>query len=184
MIPDVCIIGLGNPGDAYASSRHNLGFMTLDALAQTWNSLGFSKNRYNRSSESLTKLGDQTILLLKPQTFMNLSGESLNRLKNQLEPKKFLVIYDDIDLPLGTLRIRAKGSAGSHNGMKSILKTLGTQEVPRIRVGIRPDFPISDLSRFVLGNFSAPERDVIKDLMPQILQAIEACLEKNPTKKG
>ncbi len=173
MAVDICIVGLGNPGDSYQLNRHNLGFMVLDALAKRWVLNDFTKNRYNRSLESTTDQGNKTTVLLKPQVFMNLSGESLIKLKGQIKPEKFLIIYDDIDLPLGSFRFRAKGSAGSHNGMKSIIKILSTQEVPRIRIGIRPEFRITDLSRFVLGNLTASEQTRVEEIMPQIFEAID-----------
>ncbi|PCJ20370.1 MAG: aminoacyl-tRNA hydrolase [Candidatus Cloacimonadota bacterium] len=167
------VIGLGNPGEKYDNTRHNIGFMTLDYLNK--NNLGqdFQANKYNKSYESNLTLSNNNITLLKPQTFMNLSGESLIRLKKTIPPSKMIVIYDDFDLTLGSIRIRKKGSAGSHNGMKSIISILGTNEFPRIRIGIRPNHPIKGAASFVLGKFQSTEIEIINKLYPCIQESIE-----------
>ncbi|MCO4783546.1 MAG: aminoacyl-tRNA hydrolase [Candidatus Cloacimonetes bacterium] len=170
------IVGLGNPGNKYDNTRHNVGFMALDYLQS--NNLGpdFSSNKYNKSLESSISLGGGTLQLVKPQTFMNLSGESLIRLKKTTPPSKILVVYDDFDLEIGSMRIRQKGSAGSHNGMKSIISILGTTEFPRLRIGIRPKHPIKGAASFVLGKFQSDELEIINKVYPCIEESISLIL--------
>ena len=130
------IVGLGNPGLKYRRTPHNAGFMALDALADEWK-LRFTKSRFEGQTAELS-LGGEKILLLKPQTFMNLSGRSVAAVANyyRIPAEHIIIIYDDKDLAPGKLRIRAKGSAGSHNGMKSVIECLGTEQFPRVRFGI------------------------------------------------
>lgn len=148
------IVGLGNPGLQYENTRHNLGFMLADKLA-------IELQTQIKRNECMALVGrsvfrNQTIELVKPQTFMNLSGEAVNCLlkKSDRSVEKVIVITDDLALPLGKIRIRPKGSAGGHNGLKSIIKCLGTQEFARLRIGIQPEHPISDTKNFVLDEFS------------------------------
>ena len=150
MAPLELIVGLGNPGVEYAFTPHNFGFLLIDELANR------SGSRISvRECQALTgraRIADHELLLAKPETFMNLSGVAVRDLlrKHGIAPEKMLVVYDDRDLPLGALRFRERGSAGTHNGMRSIVGALGTQEVPRLRLGIDPGHGVGDLSRFVL----------------------------------
>ena len=176
---DWLIIGLGNPGEQYNWTRHNYGFLALDYLQNFWDFPEFQYNKYHRADFSQSQIWNQTIGLLKPQTFMNRSGESIEKLKAQLPPEKIIVIYDDIDLPLGNLRIRSKGSAGTHNGMKSIIKHLNGSGFPRIRCGIKPNHKIGNMASFVLAPFNRKEKDVIQDLLPEIAQAIDLIMNKS-----
>lgn len=170
------IIGLGNPGKEYAATRHNLGFMLIDKLA---NEEGILVKR--RECESLvgqgTVEGDRT-KLVKPQTFMNLSGLAVScLLRKSDEPvKQLVVISDDLALPLGKIRIRERGSAGGHNGLKSIIAEVGTNEFIRLRIGIQPDHPLSDTKRFVLDQFSASERPVVEETLAKSVQAVRTII--------
>lgn len=175
---DWLIVGLGNPGEQYRWTRHNFGFLALDHLQQIWNFPAFQHNKYHKAEFSQSIIGSNSVGLLKPQTFMNRSGESLHKLKIQLAPDRILVIYDDIDLPFGYLRIRSKGSAGTHNGMKSLIEHLKDSNFPRIRCGIKPDHPISNMARFVLDPFSTKEKDQLTDLLTDIQNASELILKQ------
>ena len=168
------IVGLGNPGREYEKTRHNCGFRAIDVLAQK---LGCSVDKgkfqglYGQCSYHGAKL-----LLLKPQTFMNLSGRSILQLSAffKIPPQRIIVLFDDISLPPGRLRIRANGSAGGHNGIKSIIQELGSQDFPRFKIGVgakpHPDY---DLADWVLSAFSAAEE---KELVPALERAADAAL--------
>lgn len=160
------IAGLGNPGKQYEGSRHNVGFMTLDVLAGRYH-IDVSEKAHKALIGKGVIEGNK-VILVKPQTFMNLSGESIRSVLDyyKAEPSEFIVIYDDISLEPGSLRIRKKGSAGGHNGIKNIIAHLGTQEFPRVRVGVGAKPPRMDLADYVLGRFSKGE----KELMEQAYQ--------------
>lgn len=167
------IVGLGNPGPAYRDTRHNVGFMALDRVAADLNA-SFDREKYKGLIARVTAEGQQ-IMLLKPMTFMNVSGESValaarNRVN---DPEDLLVVYDDVELPLGSIRIRAQGSAGTHNGIKSVLERMGTDNVPRLRMGVGKDKG-SDLSDHVLGKFTPDERKPVEDMVARASEAI-AC---------
>ena len=150
------IAGLGNPGRRYVNSRHNVGFETLDAVAAKYN-IDVKKVKFN-GIYGEGKIEGEKVVLVKPQTFMNLSGECIRDFKNwyKTEDAQIIIIYDDISLPLGKLRIRPKGSAGGHNGVKSIIYQLGSEVFPRIKIGVgAPENPDYDLADYVLGKFSA-----------------------------
>ena len=160
------IAGLGNPGKQYEWTRHNAGFMTLDVLADRYNiDVG---EKAHKALIGKGVIEGNKVILVKPQTFMNLSGESIRSVLDyyKVDPSEFIVIYDDISLEPGNLRIRKKGSAGGHNGIKNIIAHLGTQEFPRIRVGVGAKPPRMDLADYVLGHFSKGE----KELMEQAFQ--------------
>ncbi|MFP6583775.1 MAG: aminoacyl-tRNA hydrolase [Candidatus Hydrogenedentota bacterium] len=165
------IIGLGNPGPQYKNTRHNIGFQVLDQLADELG-VDFSREKF-KGQIAEARVRSHKVVLLKPMTFMNKSGESAAQAaRNGVDdPQQILVIYDDVDLPLGKIRIRKNGSAGTHNGMKSIIEYLGTREVPRIRIGIGSKQPGGDLSGHVLGKFHPDE---IKDVKQQVEQAVQA----------
>jgi len=173
MSHDFCVVGLGNPGPNYENTRHNAGFLALDYLKQQWNFPDFSANKYNQAMQSSGSFQSQQILLLKPQTFMNLSGNSLVRLRKEHQPSQFIIIYDDFDLPFGSMRIKSKGSPGSHNGMKSVLATLSSQAVPRIRIGIHPQHPISSATKFVLNPFTKTEMESLEPVFANLMQSLE-----------
>ena len=155
------IVGLGNPEDNYANTRHNMGFNVVNKIAKDYK-IDVTQKKY----EGLYGIGEiegQKVILLKPQTFMNESGKSIVKFKNfyKIPEDNCLIIYDDIDLEKGTIRIRKKGSAGSHNGMKSVIEHLGTENFPRLRVGIgSPEFK-NDLINFVLGKVTKEEQKML-----------------------
>ncbi len=172
------IVGLGNPGRRYAHHRHNVGFQCLDALAQA-HGLTFSQRKF-RAMLAHGNIGPTPVLLAKPQTFMNLSGEAVAPLLGYYRrtPADLLVIYDDLDLPLGTIRIRAQGGAGGHKGMQSIIHHLQTQEFPRLRVGIgRPPEGL-DPADYVLHPFTASERAVMAPVYPWVAEAVAYILSE------
>lgn len=166
------IVGLGNPGAAYSETRHNVGFKALDRVASDLNT-SFDREKYKGLIARVSAEGQQ-VMLLKPMTFMNVSGESValaarNRVN---EPSDLLVVYDDVELPLGSIRIRAQGSAGTHNGMKSVLERVGTDEVPRLRMGVGKETGGSDLSDFVLGRFAPHEKKVVEQMVVRASEAV------------
>lgn len=173
------IAGLGNPGGKYAKTRHNAGFMCVDALAEKLNAQKFKTDKKFSAQIAEVEYKDEKLLLVKPQTYMNESGKSINKLVNfyKCEPKDLLVVYDDIDLPLGSIRLRQKGSAGSHNGMKSIIESLGFSHFPRLRIGIEnreKTFLIKekDLSAFVLSKFNAEEKPIFTKSLAAAIETI------------
>lgn len=155
------IAGLGNPGRKYDNTRHNAGFLTIDALADRYRI--DVEERAHRAFVGKGVIEGKKVLLVKPQTFMNLSGESIRSVMDfyKEELDHFFVIYDDISLEPGQLRVRKKGSAGGHNGIKNIIAHLGTQEFSRIRVGIGPKPDQMDLADYVLSRFSRAETDLM-----------------------
>ena len=151
------IAGLGNPGKKYENTRHNAGFDTIDFLADRCG-IRVTENAF-RGLLGKGVISGEKVILVKPQTFMNLSGECVGPLLNyyKVEPSHFIVIYDDISLDPGMIRVRGKGSAGGHNGMKSLIQHLGTQEFPRVRIGTGAKPPQMDLADYVLGHYSAED---------------------------
>ena len=165
------IVGLGNPGLKYRKTPHNAGFMALDALARE-KKLRFSKSRFEGQTAELN-VGGEKVLLLKPQTFMNLSGKSVAAAANyyRIPSEHIIVIYDDKDLEPGKLRIRAKGSAGSHNGMKSVIASLGTEQCPRVRFGIGKPPEGMRLMDYVLHKLSREEKELYEQTAQKSAQA-------------
>ena len=166
------IVGLGNPGKEYENTRHNAGFNSIDVLA----------NKYNisiREAEHKALVGKgyiegQKVILVKPQTYMNNSGEAVREITDyyKVDPEsELIVLYDDISLPVGTLRIRDKGSAGGHNGIKSLIQHLGTQVFLRIKVGVGDKIPEMDLVNHVLGHFNKDDAEVMKDSFTKAAEA-------------
>jgi len=171
------ICGLGNPGKEYQNTRHNVGFLTIDAFAKKMDFPEFEAD--GKSLVSVKGTGKNKIMLVKPQTFMNLSGEAVRDVLSfyKVEPKDLLVIYDDVDLPLGTIRYREKGSAGTHNGMKSIVETLATIDFPRLRVGIESRGETApaqmDLHDFVLAPFLKDEFNLLDGAISEAILKIQ-----------
>jgi peptidyl-tRNA hydrolase, PTH1 family len=165
------ICGLGNPGKEYENSRHNMGFLTMDVLSSR---LGISIKKLKcKALIGEGRIGEEKVVLVKPQTYMNLSGEALRPLMDfyKADISKLLVVYDDIDLEVGGLRIRRSGSAGTHNGMRSIIYQLGTEKFPRIRIGIG-DHGIIPLEKYVLMSYTKEERPALAEA---VLNASLAC---------
>ena len=168
------IAGLGNPTKEYDKTRHNVGFSVIDVLADRYR-IDISEKKH-KALCGRGVIEGQKVLLLKPQTFMNLSGESIRAAADyyKIEPEEMIVIYDDISLDPGQLRIRLKGSAGGHNGIKNIIANLGTQDFPRIKVGVGAKPPRMDLADYVLGRFSKEEEPVVREALEK---AAKACSE-------
>lgn len=167
------IIGLGNPGKNYEKTRHNVGFMVIDELSKRWN-IPLNKEKF-KGIYGMGIINGEKVILLKPLTYMNLSGESIRPLLDyyEIDPSDLIVIYDDLDLPTGKIRLRTKGSAGGHNGIKSTILHLGTQNFNRLRIGIdRPSNGMA-ITDYVLGQFSEEERANIKDAIDQAANACE-----------
>lgn len=166
------VVGLGNPGDKYRYTRHNAGFITIDYMASQY------KINVNRTKfKAVTGEGEiagEKVLLVKPQTYMNLSGESVMDIMNwyKLETSKLIVIYDDVDLAVGRLRLRPAGSAGSHNGMKSIIYLLNSDDFPRVRIGIGKQPEYMDLADYVLGRFGDEEIPLMEEAVKNASQAV------------
>jgi peptidyl-tRNA hydrolase, PTH1 family len=181
------IVGLGNPGSKYDRTRHNIGFEIVDLLAQRWQiPLSDQKKFHGIAGEGLGA-GSRKVRLLKPQTFMNNSGQSIRAVTDwyKLPPESVLVIYDEMDLPVGKLRMRLSGSAGGHNGMKSTIAHLGTQDFPRLRVGIgsAKDAPGDrDTVSHVLGKFSPQERTIVEEIIQLAADAVELALRQGVEK--
>jgi PTH1 family peptidyl-tRNA hydrolase len=172
------IVGLGNPGKEYEWTRHNLGFLLIDKLAQE-----AAINVGRRECQALVGKGSIEgcdVKLAKPQTFMNLSGEAVSclvaRHKIHEPADRLIIISDDLALPFGRIRIRARGSAGGHNGLKSIIQALGTNEFVRLRIGIQPEHPVENSKRFVLAPFNREERRTVDEILDQAVAAIRTIL--------
>lgn len=167
---------LGNPGQKYASTRHNVGFITCDLMAER---LGVKINKVKfKSLWRKVKIGENEVVFLKPQTYMNLSGEAVHAAADffKIQPERIVVIFDDVSLPVGKLRIRSSGSAGGHNGIKSIISSLGSDKFPRIKIGVgSPSHSDYDMADWVLGTFPANEIQTIKETMLNAGLALE-CL--------
>ncbi|MEQ6377526.1 aminoacyl-tRNA hydrolase [Bacillaceae bacterium S4-13-56] len=167
-----CIVGLGNPGRKYESTRHNIGFLVIDELLRR-NGWALDKHKFN-GDYTVENLHGEKILLLKPQTYMNLSGESIRPMMDfyQIEPQDITIIYDDLDLPPGKIRLRQKGGHGGHNGIRSTIDHLGTKEFNRIRIGIGRPTPPMPVTDHVLGQFFKEEVD---EILHSIKNAADAC---------
>ena len=171
------IAGLGNPGREYAHTRHNVGFDTIDILADRYD-IPVDTGKFNAHIGKGTIEGKK-VILVKPQTYMNLSGDSIAQIVNyyKVDPKEgLIVIYDDIDLDVGRLRLRKQGSAGGHNGMKDIVKKLGTEEFYRIRIGVGEKPKGYDLKDYVLGHFTGEERELMDTALIEAASAVGAIL--------
>ena len=178
------IVGLGNPGSDYASTRHNLGFMLIDKLAEDVRIV--VKRRECNSIVGQGPIEGVVTKLAKPQTFMNLSGGAVSCLLRKIESeeplKQLVVISDDLALPVGRIRIRERGSAGGHNGLKSIIAAIGTDEFIRLRIGIQPDHPLSDAKPFVLDTFSKSEQPVVKETIAKSADALRTIIRDGALK--
>ena len=166
------IVGLGNPGPEYAKTRHNLGFMLVDLLASQLQTQ--VKRDECRSLIGRGLIDNQVVELAKPQTFMNLSGEAISCLlaKDERSVERLVVISDDLALPFGNIRIRPKGTHGGHNGLRSIIDCLKTQEFTRLRIGIQPEHPLSDAKRFVLENFAKSDSETLEKILDESADAV------------
>ncbi len=170
------IVGLGNPGAEYAWTPHNLGFLVLDELAERANAR--IERPEAKAFIGFGKLAGSEVLLAKPQTYMNASGLALRELaaRYEFEPHQVIVVVDEVALPWGMLRIRERGSAGGHNGLKSIIGALGTTEFIRVRLGIQPDHPVSDLGDYVLRPMRKGDLEQAAEMVHQAADAVEVVL--------
>ncbi len=175
------IVGLGNPGIEYQFTPHNLGFLTIDRIA---NDLGMEvRNRQCRALTARATVAGAPVVLAKPETYMNLSGLSVRELVAELQvdvKSDLIVIYDELDLPFGAIRIRQRGGTAGHNGMESILGALGTDEFLRIRLGIAPDRKVSDGAKFVLTPFRKAQDAVVDEMLGAAAQAVDVILKEGP----
>jgi peptidyl-tRNA hydrolase, PTH1 family len=175
------IVGLGNPGIEYQFTPHNFGFLVIDRIA---NNLGIEvRNRQCQALTARATLGGQPTILAKPETYMNLSGLSVRELvdEHQVEVKTdLIVIYDELDLPLGTIRIRQRGGTAGHNGMESIQGALGTDEFLRIRLGIAPEHKVSDGAKFVLTPFRKAQDAVVDEMLDKAAEAVGVIVKEGP----
>ncbi len=176
--PEFIIAGLGNPGVAYENTRHNAGFLAIDALEKKYS---FTPNEHKFNAVcNRAVIGGKSCLIMRPQTFMNKSGEAISDAMDfyEIDPENIIVIYDDISLDVGTMRIRRKGSAGGHNGMKSIIALCGTQDFPRVKIGIgakpHPDY---DLADWVLSRFSDEDMKKLSEVFNHTAEAVELIIK-------
>jgi PTH1 family peptidyl-tRNA hydrolase len=178
------IVGLGNPGKEYERTRHNLGFLVIDKLARDEGiQVG---SRECRSLIGRGEIEGKSVKLIKPQTFMNLSGESISCLVNKhhvaLPAEELIVLSDDLALPVGKIRVRERGTAGGHNGLKSIIDALGTNEFIRLRMGIQPDHPIADAKKFVTTPFASSERPVVEEMIDSAAKVVRTIVRDGALK--
>ncbi len=166
------IVGVGNPGDEYQYARHNIGVMVLDALARASNAV-FEDKRYGFVAHMRIK--NLELVLLKPTTFMNLSGNAVRYWMNQekIDPQNLLIVADDLALPLGKIRLKSKGSGGGHNGIGNIIQVLCSEQFARLRFGIGNDFPMGAQIKFVLDPFNEDERKVLDERIPVAVEAVK-----------
>jgi PTH1 family peptidyl-tRNA hydrolase len=176
------VAGLGNPGEEYAHTPHNLGFLTVDRLAERY---GIRVTR--KDSKALVGVGEIDgcpVMLAKPQTFMNLSGTSLAPLmeKHSIPPERLVVVYDELDLPWQALRIKPKGSAAGHKGMGSVIRSLGTSDLVRVRLGIDPGHPVKDGAEFVLAPFRRSQMKELDELVDYAADAVRSIIAEGVDK--
>lgn len=179
---DWLVVGLGNPGEEYRSTPHNLGFLTVDRLARD------AGIRISRPEENALvgsgALDGATVVLAKPLSYMNLSGAPVKRLlrRYELEPESLLVVYDELDLPWRNLRLKRKGSSAGHNGMQSVVDSLGTSDFPRLRIGIHPGHPVANGAKFVLRPFGRNERDELEGVVGRAAEVVRDVVANGPEK--
>lgn len=179
---DWLVVGLGNPGEEYRSTPHNLGFLTVERLARD------AGIRISRPEENALvgsgALEGAPVVLAKPLSYMNLSGAPVKRLlrRYQLEPENLLVVYDELDLPWRSLRLKRKGSSAGHNGMQSVVDSLGTSDFPRLRIGIHPGHPVANGAKFVLRPFGRNERDELEEVVGRAAEVVRDVVANGPEK--
>jgi len=171
------IVGLGNPGIEYQFTPHNMGFLAVDRIAEQ---CGVRvNNRHCRAQTARTRIAGHEVVLAKPETYMNLSGAAVMELVDEYEVKPeedLVLLYDELDLPFGTLRVRARGRSAGHNGAQSVIGALGTQEITRVRMGVGPDFPVADGAKFVLAQFKKAQLEVVDGVLDQAAEAVRVIL--------
>ncbi|MEW6182837.1 MAG: aminoacyl-tRNA hydrolase [Bacillota bacterium] len=175
------VVGLGNPGAEYAGTRHNMGFEVMDRLAGFYDT-AFKRINRGKVLAAVARIGHEEVILAKPQTFMNLSGQAVLSLlkKNALSPAALLLVYDDLDLPLGRLRLMHDGSSGGHKGVDSVISAAGTAEFPRMRVGIGR--PTGEAADYVLSRFFSEERERVGEVLEAAVGAVDCVLREGMTR--
>ncbi|MEI3347734.1 MAG: aminoacyl-tRNA hydrolase [Dysosmobacter sp.] len=171
------VVGLGNPGQKYANTRHNMGFLTVDLLAEE---AGVQLNKVKfKSAYNILRFAGTRCLVMKPQTYMNLSGEAVREAAQfyKIPPERILVIYDDVSLPVGKLRVRPSGSAGGHNGIKNIIAHLGTQDFPRVKIGTGAPGEGGDMIDWVIGVPSQADRKILLETFHRAIEAAACIIE-------
>jgi peptidyl-tRNA hydrolase, PTH1 family len=172
------IVGLGNPGIEYQFTPHNIGFLAVDRIAEE---CGVTvDNRHSKALNARARIGSEEVWLAKPETYMNLSGMSVRELveKSGIDPQKdLIVIYDELDLPLGMIRIRERGSSAGHNGMQSIINALQTEEITRIRLGVAPDDPSKGGARYILSQFRKSQLAAVDDALERTAEAVKVIVD-------
>ncbi len=174
------VVGLGNPGPKYAGTRHNAGFAVIFEMARRWNTEGKQDPRFN-AMVAEARVGSDKVLLVQPLTFMNLSGRTVQSMVNfyKIAPEDIIVVSDDADLPVGSVRIRKKGSAGGQKGLQNIIEMLGTAEIPRVRLGVGSRPPQWDMADWVLSKVTPEEREDFDRSVTQAADAIELAIRRN-----
>lgn len=172
-----CLLGLGNPGREYADTRHNAGYRLIDLLAAQ-HGIRLRSRLYARTGQG--QIAGQPVVLAQPLTYMNASGGAAVRLlaRHRLTPQDLLVIYDDLDLDLGRIRLRREGSPGTHNGMRNIVQRLGTENFPRLRLGIGPKPPHADAVKWVLSPFPRSDQPIVEEMLSRAVEAVECFLRE------
>jgi len=180
--PEYLVVGLGNPGEEYKLTPHNLGFLVVDRLAET-NAIRVSRKE-NTSLVGLGAVAGKPVVLAQPQTFMNVNGPAVKGLLERygLNPERLIVVYDELALPWGELRIRTSGSSAGHNGIKSLLSSLGTDRFMRVRVGIHPGPNRGDAARFVLAKFKRAQMQEVEEMVGRAAEAIESIIAEGAEK--
>ena len=173
------IVGLGNPGIEYQFTPHNIGFLAVDRIAEQCGVV--VDNRHCKALTGRTRIGNEEVLLAKPETYMNLSGMSVLELvrKHEVAQQDVLVIYDELDLPLGMIRVRARGSSAGHNGMQSIINALQTEEIGRIRIGVAPDDPKKGGAKYILAPFRKSQMVAVDEALDLAAQAVNVIVNEN-----
>ena len=174
------IVGLGNPGREYARTRHNAGFMLAESLAQRWKANWNDERKFNSRVAKVDR-GGHKLILCEPQTYMNASGGAVGKIAEfyKISPKQILVLVDDADLPFGQIRLRGKGSSGGHHGLENIEHHLGSQDFPRLRIGIgRTQNEVREITNYVLGQFSAGENEPLEKILKRASDQVETWLDE------
>ncbi|HVP51309.1 MAG TPA: aminoacyl-tRNA hydrolase [Terriglobales bacterium] len=171
------IVGLGNPGIEYQFTPHNLGFLAVDRLAEQCGVV--VNNRHCHAQTARARIGSEDVVLAKPETYMNLSGMSVRELVEKYEARPatdLVVLYDELDLPFGTLRVRPRGRSAGHNGVESVIGALGTQEFLRIRMGVAPEHPVADGAKYVLSQFKKGQYPAVDQVLDASVEAVKVIL--------
>ncbi|HXK32193.1 MAG TPA: aminoacyl-tRNA hydrolase [Candidatus Paceibacterota bacterium] len=178
----VLIVGLGNPGEKYNRTRHNVGFKTIEEIAKIFDFPIFTSKPIFKAEISKGTYNNKNIVLAKPKTFMNLSGQAVKLLIKSFKTKELIVIHDDIDIPLGKIRIANNRGAANHNGVESIINELKTKNFIRLRIGIKPKIKIKALDRFVLQKFNKEEEKIVNEVIRKTAEAVVVIMCKGVTK--